>query len=304
MSDDEILKAAHDHSRARDHSRKAADDEAVEAAIEPKGQALSPDEQVEVHERRSLRPLAVYEIIRLEGIRELGRPTWSLWWSGLTAGLSIGFSVIAEGALHEALPDLPWRPLVENLGYAVGFLIVILSRQQLFTEITLTAVLPVIYSPSWRKLGALTRLWLVVFLANMAGTALFAAACLFTPLLPGDILTGMLSISAHLAELSPDQAFWRGILAGWMIAALVWMLPSAENARAWVIVVITYLIALFELAHVVAGSMEIFLLMLNGDLSVSRSLGGFILPMLAGNVIGGSALFALLAYGQIHDELE
>ncbi|WP_084506618.1 formate/nitrite transporter family protein [Geminicoccus roseus] len=281
-----------------------SDDEAVEAAIEHKGQALTEDEQDDIHEHRKLRPLAVYEVIRREGVEELSRPTAGLWWSGLAAGLSIGFSVVAEGALHVALPDAPWRPLVENFGYAVGFLIVILARQQLFTEITLTAVLPIIYRPSRRKLLALARLWSVVFLANMAGTAMFAAACLTGLLLPEHILAGMLDVSRHLAELSPGEAFWRGIVAGWMIATLVWMLPSAETARSAVIVLMTYLIALFDLAHVVAGSMEIFMLVLAGELALLQALSGYILPMLCGNVIGGSALFALLAYGQVREELE
>jgi formate/nitrite transporter FocA (FNT family) len=280
------------------------DDAAVEAAIRHKGRPLTQDEQADVHEHRKLRPLAVYEVIRREGVEELARPTASLWWSGLAAGLSIGFSVVTEGALHVALPDTAWRPLVENLGYAVGFLIVILSRQQLFTEITLTAVLPVIYRPSRGKLMALARLWGVVFLANMLGTALFAAACLSGVLLPEHILEGMTAIARELALLPPAEAFWRGILAGWMIATLVWMLPSAEAGRSAIILLLTYLIALFELAHVVAGSMEVFLLVLEGEIEPGQATGGLILPMLAGNVIGGSALFALLAYGQVRDEME
>ena len=280
------------------------DDEAVEAAIEHKGKSLTQDEQQDVHEHRKLRPLAIYEVIRREGVEELARPNGGLWWSGLTAGLSIGFSVVTEGALHTALPDVPWRPLVENLGYAMGFLIVILARQQLFTEITLTAVLPVIYKPSRNKLAALARVWSVVFVANMIGTALFAGACISGLFLPEHILDGMLAISRHLAELSPSQAFWRGIMAGWMIATLVWMLPSAETARSAIIILITYLIALFELAHVVAGSVEIFLLILNGEITLQQGLLGFLGPMLIGNVIGGSALFALLAYGQVRDDIE
>jgi formate/nitrite transporter FocA (FNT family) len=46
----------------------------------------------------------------------------------------MGFSFVAEALLSAHLPDAPWRPLISRLGYCVGFLIVILGRQQLFTK--------------------------------------------------------------------------------------------------------------------------------------------------------------------------
>lgn len=39
----------------------------------------------------------------------------------------------------------PRSVLVAKLGYSVGFLIVILGRQQLFTENTLTPILPTLF---------------------------------------------------------------------------------------------------------------------------------------------------------------
>lgn len=97
-----------------------------------------------VADNARLSAAVVYEIIQREGSAELSRGAAALWWSGVAAGLAIGFSVVAEALLAAYLPDAPWKPLVDNLGYCVGFLIVILARQQLFTENTLTAVLPVI----------------------------------------------------------------------------------------------------------------------------------------------------------------
>jgi len=70
------------------------------------------------------------------------RPITSLWWSGVAAGLSISFSLLAQALLQAHLPDTSWRPLLTSLGYPVGFLIVVLARQQLFTENTITPVLP------------------------------------------------------------------------------------------------------------------------------------------------------------------
>src|ERR671926_1029021 len=103
---------------------------------------LSEQELEEVERRSSPRTEVVYEAIREEGEGELKRSSATLAWDGLAAGLSMGFSLVAEGLLRSHLPDAEWRPLVAKLGYPIGFLIIVLGRQQLFTENTLTAVLP------------------------------------------------------------------------------------------------------------------------------------------------------------------
>src|SRR3954452_22587275 len=94
----------------------------------------------EAEERSAPHPSVVYEAIYSEGRDELERGGGSLFFSGLAAGLSMGFSLISEGLLRAFLPDAPWRPLTTKLGYSVGFVIVVLGRQQLFTENTLTVV--------------------------------------------------------------------------------------------------------------------------------------------------------------------
>src|SRR3954464_14824232 len=103
---------------------------------------LTPDEKKEAETRSSVTPHVVHEAVRREGEEELKRTNSALAWSGLAAGLSIGFSVILEGLLRAKLPDSPWRPVISKFGYGAGFVLVILGRQQLFTENTLTPILP------------------------------------------------------------------------------------------------------------------------------------------------------------------
>src|SRR6476661_4498573 len=103
---------------------------------------ISEGEVKEVEERSTPRTPVIYEIVRQLGQEEMERPLISLWWSGVAAGLSISFSLLTQAILETHLVDAPWRPLVSSLGYPVGFLMVVLSRQQLFTESTITAVLP------------------------------------------------------------------------------------------------------------------------------------------------------------------
>src|SRR5437763_15507119 len=86
------------------------------------------DEKAE--EKTSPSAHVVYEAIRMEGRHELERKVSSLAWSGLAAGMSMGFSFLAQALLRQHLPDSAWAPLIIKLGYAVGFLIVILGRQQ------------------------------------------------------------------------------------------------------------------------------------------------------------------------------
>ena len=128
---------------------------------------FSEHEVEDIEDRSRLRVPLIYEVVRREGEEEMARPAVSLMWSGIAAGLSISFSLIAQAVLTLHLPDAPWRPLVTSLGYPVGFLIVVLGRQQLFTENTITAVLPFAAEPTLANMRRLVRMWIIVFLANI-----------------------------------------------------------------------------------------------------------------------------------------
>lgn len=261
-------------------------------------------EAVQVRERSQPRAPVIYEIIRRSGEEEMDRPAISLWWSGISAGLSISFSVVAQGLLRLHLPDEPWRVLVAGLGYSIGFLIVILSRQQLFTENTITVVLPVVADPTARNLARLGRIWGIVFAANLVGTLVSAALSTHTPIIPPDLLEAMRAIGRDMLDKPTITMFWRAIPAGFLIAATVWLLPSADAGRVPVILILTSLIAIGEFPHIIAGSVEALLLVLDGSVAVTTFLGHFLLPVLAGNVVGGTVLFGLLSYGQVMREIE
>ena len=54
----------------------------------------------------------------------------------------MGVSFIREALLAAHLPRQSWTTLISRVGFSIGFLIVVLGRQQLFTENTLTEILP------------------------------------------------------------------------------------------------------------------------------------------------------------------
>jgi len=62
-------------------------------------------------------------------------------------------------------------------------------------------------------------------------------------------------------------------------------------------------IAIGQFAHVIAGSFEGFMLVANGRIGLWPMLSGFAAPALLGNIIGGTLLFALIAYGQVAKEM-
>ena len=260
-------------------------------------------EAADIAGRVRLRAALIYEIVRAEGMRELGRPTASLFWSGFAAGLSIAFSLVVEGVLRAHLPDAPWRHLVASLGYTTGFLIVVLGRQQLFTENTITAVLPVMAQPNVAEFRRMLRLWSIVLVSNLLGTAVIAGLLAYAPVVDEAVHAGMVAVAHDFFTLDATAMFWRGIVAGWLIATMVWLLPAAETAAVWVVLLLTYVIALGELSHIIAGAVEANLLLFLGDITLATAGFTFLLPTLAGNVVGGSALFALLSYAQVRREM-
>ena len=264
---------------------------------------ITAREVEDVEERSSPRTPVIYEIVCRLGDEEMARPIVSLWWSGVAAGMSISFSLLAQAILQTHLPDAPWRPLVADLGYSVGFVMVVMSRQQLFTENTITAVLPVIAEFNTGNLTKLARMWAIVLVANFAGTLFAALFSTFTPVLTPELFNGMLDISRQILGHSWPEMFFKGIAAGFLIAAMVWLIPGAETAQFYVIVLMTYLISAGNFMHIVAGSVEAFLLLLHGELHWLTMLTGYILPVLIGNIVGGTALFALIAYAQVMKEI-
>lgn len=265
---------------------------------------LSAEEREEVSQLSAPRSPVIHEVVREQGEDELARPLGSLIWSGFAAGIAIMASVIAEAALLRKLPEsLAWREVVADIGYALGFLIVILGRLQLFTEQTIVTVLPVMTAPSWASLGRTARLWVVVFLANMAGAAVAALINLHLGLMGPELLAKMLEVSSELLHRTPLETLAQAVPAGFLVASIAWLRVGGAGSEFWIVLALTWAIALGGFAHVVAGGAEVFLLAFDGRIGIGQAVGGFILPALVGNIIGGTGLFALLAHAQVKAEL-
>jgi len=265
---------------------------------------LEAEEEAQLDEIESVPASLVFEAIRREGEHELLRPFSALWWSNIAAGLAISTSVLAKGFLASVLPQEAWTKTISNLGYTVGFLIVILGRMQLFTENTITPILPLFLAPTAAKCRQIARLWSIVFAANLTGCLVAALVLVYGHILPEARFEGILDVSRHYAEATAAEHFGRGIPAGFLIAALVWILPRTESAgEVLIIIIITYIIGLGGMSHVVAGSTELFILVASDEIPLAAAILTGILPALAGNILGGTCIFAALTYAQVRKEL-
>jgi formate/nitrite transporter FocA (FNT family) len=264
--------------------------------------AEDPEEKT-VHDASALSPRLIYEVIRRDGEEELARTKRSLIWSGIAAGMLISLSVLGEAIFRTYLPDAPWRYLVENLGYSLGFLAVIMARMQLFTENTITTVLPIMQERTWNALYCMLRLWGIVLAANVVGAFAIAAMFVFTSALPPEIMPAIYDLSHHATGMGVVEGFWRAIPAGIIVALIVWMLPQADEAAFFLILTFTWLIAAGDFTHIVAGSVEMAVLIWEGQLEIPAAILTFFLPVLAGNVIGGTLIFTLVAWGQVRDDV-
>jgi formate/nitrite transporter FocA (FNT family) len=256
-------------------------------------------EKKEVEERSAPSGKVVYKAILKEGEGELKRTSSALFWSGLAAGLSMGFSLVTEGLLATYLPDAHWRPLVAKFGYSIGFLIVILGRQQLFTENTLTPILPLLKSKDGATLLNVLRLWGVVLVANLLGAFLFAWAVGKTSAFDPEVQRSFAELGHKAMDPGALTILWRGVFAGWLIALMVWLLPFAETARVWVIIIITYVVGLGHLSHIIAGAVEVFTLAAMNEASWPFVLAHYLAPTLVGNILGGVTLVAALNHAQV-----
>ncbi|MDA9548095.1 MULTISPECIES: formate/nitrite transporter family protein [Bradyrhizobium] len=246
----------------------------------------------------------IHETIRAEGEQELERRWWAIVLSGFAAGLSISLSLIVQGELHALISDEATRRLVAPLGYTVGFLVVVLGRQQLFTENTLTPILPLLHNRDLGTLASVLKLWILVLASNIAGTWAAASVLARTSIFEPRIVDAFIDLSRPTIEGTFSSTFVRAIFAGWLIASMAWLLPAAKGSRAHIIVVMTYVVALGQFLHIVAGSIECAFLVQSGLASFSQYASDFFLPTLLGNIIGGTTLVALLNYGQVAAEID
>jgi formate/nitrite transporter FocA (FNT family) len=205
---------------------------------------------------------------------------------------------MTEGFIYLALPESSWKHLVVALGYPIGFVALIIARQQLFTENTLRAVVPALANPSRRMLMKVARLWAVVLVSNIVGAWLFSFLVAKTPVFAPDVHEAFKALGTEAMEGEFGAIFVKAVFAGWIIALMSWMVSSAVHSKLTVIFAMTYLIGLCRLKHIVAGSVDALYIVWIGSATYGEYLMRFFLPTLLGNVLGGVLLVSIVNHAQ------
>ncbi|HEX6303211.1 MAG TPA: formate/nitrite transporter family protein [Anaerolineales bacterium] len=235
-----------------------------------------------------------------EGLKELNRPASGLLISGLSAGLDIGFGALfmaimltlAEGRLAPPVEEI----LVASM-YSLGFIFVIVGRSELFTEHTTLAVLPVMDRKS--SLLSLGRLWALVYVSNLVGAALFASLAAFIgPQLGIVAVSNFGEIAAPLVHHTWWVIVTSGVLAGWLMGLLSWLLVAARETISQIVVVwlVTAAIGLGHFHHSIAGSVEVLTAVFALQEYTLAQFFHFLAWTTLGNVIGGVFFVALVKY--------
>jgi formate-nitrite transporter family protein len=245
----------------------------------------------------------IYDNVRLTAEEELKRPNLALFWSALAAGLVIGFSFLASGYLRTLAPD-GLKDAFVAAGYPLGFIFVVLARNQLFTENTLEPIIPLLHKPSWPLFIRLLQLWAIILFGNLIGTFVMAGLLAYTPVVESSFHGVLHEVAGHSTSGSAANVLYRAVFGGWLIALMTWLIAStrATGAQIAMVWLTTAPIGAFGFRHSIAGSVEAFYLAFTRAAAWTDTIFDFTIPSIFGNIIGGFLFVALLNHGQVAAE--
>ena len=250
-----------------------------------------------------LSALEIHENIRGPAVEEMERPASSLLFSSLAAGMLIGFSFLASAFASHYSAEA-YKHALASVAYPVGFIFVIMGRSELFTENTLEPVIPLLHKRDAATLRKTLRMWGLLIVGNLVGALIFGWILGATTIMESSLHASMQEVAAQATQGGFGEVFYKSIFGGWLIALLAWLLASTMDttAQLFMIWVTTAPISAFHFRHSIAGSVEAFYRAASGTAAWGEMLGGFVVPALLGNAVGGVLLVALFNYAQVAEE--
>jgi formate-nitrite transporter family protein len=249
---------------------------------------------------QSLRRTAheIFEHVEDNAHEELRRSTHALGFSGLAGGFSMGLTGLGVASAMAALGDTPGHEFLAYMIYPLGFIAVIIGRGQLFTENTLYPVALILSER--RHVVDTARLWAVVFICNVAGAIGFAALAIKTESLRAEIAGHLVQLGTTAAQGSYAHIFWSGVIGGWIIALVAWMVTASHWTIGQIAVIwlLTFVVGIGHFAHCIATTGEIMAAVFAGAVPFSRYLSWLAFAT-AGNILGGVVIVTLLNFGQV-----
>ncbi len=240
----------------------------------------------------------ILEQVAQNGRDELERSTHALFFSGLAGGMAMGLTGLGVAVMQATLGEGRWQEVVAHMIYPIGFIAVIIGRAQLFTENTLYPVILVFDEPN--RVPNMLRLWATVFVSNVVGALIFASLAERTPALNPAYGEALMKLGLSAAANSIGFIFWSGVIGGWIIALVAWMVSASHWTIGQIAIVwmLTFLVGIGHFAHCIATSGEILSAVVGGLMPVSLYLRWLLFATM-GNIVGGVTIVSLLNYGQV-----
>jgi len=241
----------------------------------------------------------ILETVAKNGREELERSSHALAFSGFAGGFAMGLTGLSVAVVRAALGHDPGSEFVAQLFYPMGFIAVVIGRAQLFTENTLYPVVLVFDNPRWIR--NMLRLWAIVFASNVLGAFVFALIAERTSALTPKAAQELVILGTNALTGNAAFFFWSGIIGGWLIALVAWMVSASHFTIGQIAVVwlLTFVVGIGGFSHCIATSGEILAAVVTGNLAPGMYFHWLLFATL-GNIIGGVTIVTLLNYGQVH----
>lgn len=261
-------------------------------------------------------PREVAARVEAIGVSKARLPLPQMALLGVLAGAFIGIGALCY-VLVASDPTLGFAVsrVLGGVAFSLGLLLVIVAGAELFTGNNL---LVMAWADGRIRTGELLRNWGVVGCANLVG-ALGLAGMVYlaghAQMNQGQVAQTYVKIAAAKCALPFWEAFFRGVLCNVLVCAAVWMAMAGrsvtDKAVAIVFPISAFVAAGFE--HSIAN---LYLIPLGAWLQWSGvtvegvapiTLMGFVsnlLPVLLGNLVGGSVLVGLIYHWIYHTGVE
>ena len=226
-------------------------------------------------------------------------PLLQLAMLGMLAGAFIGLGalVFVLVASDSSLGFAASR-LLGGLGFSLGLILVSVAGAELFTGNNLLAMAWADGCVSTRQL---LRNWAVVCTANFVGAVGLAVLVWLSGhagLNDGNVGRAVIRIATAKVQLPMAEAFFRGVLCNVLVCMAAWMALAGRSVTDKVLAIVfpvtAFVAAGFE--HSIANMYLLPLAMLLGAPIGVADVARNLLPVIAGNLVGGSVLVALVYY--------
>jgi formate/nitrite transporter len=234
-------------------------------------------------------------------------PLLTLWMLGVLAGGFVGLGalfftlVVSDSSLGFAAARL-----AGGACFSLGLLLVVVAGAELFTGNNLLAMA---WADGCVSLREVVRNWVVASAANFCGAAGLAVMVYLSghwEMNGGAVGATYLKIAAAKATLPAERAFFLGVLCNLLVCMAVWMAIAgrsvADKFVAILLPISAFVAAGFE--HSIANMYFFPLALLlkwhglalppGGDAITVAGMFSNLLPVIAGNIVGGSVLVALV----------